>query len=271
MKTPLDKARALGLIKWPPYFAQLLAPGGRARRGRTTRLAEIKSEVLYHLAHVLPERPWEPLQEAIYLAFKTRKLVGDYAEFGVFSGRSTVRSHYYIKAALRGATRRIVAFDSFQGLPRLDAADQVRYSDYAEGSYACSEADYRSNVVKYGVPDDLVVTVPGWFADTCNAATAGRIGLDKIAVAHVDCDIYSATLTVLRFVGDLLEDGGIIVFDDWGSYRGHPELGQRGALAEWMRERPDLWITTERADASGSAFVSVHKKLSERERIDAQR
>src|SRR4051794_19357381 len=112
-KSPL---RALGLLKWPPYFPRLLAPGD-ARK--PTRLRDLKGSLLYHLSHVLPSRPWDPLQEAIYVAFGRRKLTGEYAEFGVFSGRSSVRAYYYMRAATGTDGKRIVAFDSFQGLPAL--------------------------------------------------------------------------------------------------------------------------------------------------------
>lgn len=262
--------RSLGLFRWPPYFPRLLSPGGAAKRDPRSMLKELKGSLLYHLAHVLPERPWEPLQEAIYVAFSRRKLAGEYAEFGVFSGRSSVRAYYYMHNALAGSPRRIVAFDSFQGLPPLSKEDRVRYQDFEAGAYACSEEDYRANLRALGVPDDSILTVPGWFSDTCNTETASRRGIGKIAVAHIDCDIYSATLTVLRFLADHMEDGGLIVFDDWGSYRGHPELGQRGALAQFQREHPELWLVPERADAGGSAFVSLHRKLGEAERVKAQ-
>lgn len=274
MKTPkslLQTVRSFGLIKWPPYFPQLLSAGDGRERQERRLLGDLKASALYHLGHVVPSRPSNPLQDAIQVGYRRRRLTGDYAEFGVFSGRSTIRAYYYMKAACHAGTEpRILAFDSFQGLPALENADQVRYTDFEAGSYACTEEQYRKNVTEHGVPADRIVAIPGWFADTCNDTTAARIGLGKIAIAHIDCDILSATLTVLRFLATHLEDGGLIVFDDWGSYRGHPELGQQGALARFRAERPDLHLTAERIDPGGSAFISLHRKLTaaERAKID---
>jgi hypothetical protein len=45
---------------------------------------------------------------------------------------------------------------------------------------------------------------------------------DKKAVAflHVDCDLYSATKTVLEQVAPLLVEGTVIVFDEYFNYPG---------------------------------------------------
>jgi len=262
----LKLARRIGLVKWPPYMGQLLPrPDGKSRRSPQARLQEAKGALFHELGHMIPARPTEPLLEAIYIAYKRRKLEGDYAEFGVFTGRSTVRAYHYLRGARGNVATRMFAFDSFEGLPKLADADAVRYSDFAEGEYACSEDDYVRTVTAHGVPRSWIHTVPGWFSATCNRETAARVGLGQIAVAHVDCDILSSTMDVLHLLGDVMEDGGIIVFDDYGSYRGHPQLGQRGALAQFERERPDLWITPVNVPGAGSASFSVHRRLSDAE------
>lgn len=267
---PFDWARRRGLVRWPPYMGRFVgnpggAPAGLFFERLRTELAEWKHALGYNLGHLLPQAGVFALEEAITAAYLRRGLGGDYAEFGVFSGRSMIRAWHYMQAVRPGGPGRMFAFDSFQGLPDLEAADRVRYADFAAGAYACSEEDFRRNLESFGIPRDKVVTVPGWFDDTCNPDTAARIGLGKLAVVHIDCDILSATLTVLRFVADHLEDGAIVVFDDYGSYRAHPQLGQRGALARWRAERPDLLVEPVRVEAAGSASFSVHRRLSDQE------
>jgi O-methyltransferase len=263
----LKLARRMGLVKWPPYMGQLLpAPTAGDRGSRSqAKVQRMKGALLHEVAHLIPGRPTEPLLEAIYVAYKRRGLTGDYAEFGVFTGRSTVRAYHYLRGARGETPTRMFAFDSFEGLPKLGAVDTVRYADFDAGTYSCTEDDYLQNVTSFGVPRGWIHTIPGWFSATCNEATAKRAGLGKIAVAHVDCDILSSTLDVLRFLGDAMEDGGIIVFDDYGSYRAHPQLGQRGALARFQSERPDLWITAVSGQGGASASFSVHRKLSDTE------
>jgi O-methyltransferase len=202
------------------------------------------------------------LEQAIELAC-FRKLNGDYAEFGVFTGRSIILAHYYFRE--RNGNPRLFAFDSFEGLPKLEAADIVRYRDYAEGTMCCSVEEFLDNCKQYNVPLDRVVPVKGWFNKVCNQETATRVGLDKIAVSLLDCDIQSSTLDALRFTGNHIEDGGVIIFDDWNDYRGHPQLGQRGAFAQWTSERPDLIITPVHEAPQGKASFSVHYRLTEEE------
>ena len=51
-------------------------------------------------------------------------------------------------------------------------------------------------------------------------------------------------MTALRFVGPLLTDGTVIVFDDWYCYRGNPGLGEQKAFNEWKTTMPE-WVFSE--------------------------
>ena len=35
----------------------------------------------------------------------------------------------------------------------------------------------------------------------------------------VDCDLYQSTVPVLAFLADLLQDGTVVLFDDWYCFR----------------------------------------------------
>ena len=86
--------------------------------------------------------------------------------------------------------------------------------------------------------------MPGWYTDTLTEATRTELLLEKVALVHIDCDLYESAKAALAFVGPLLEDGAIIVFDDWWLYRGRPEAGEQRAFAEWLAEHPQ-WRATE--------------------------
>lgn len=124
-------------------------------------------------------------------------------EFGVFSG-STLR----VIAQARGG-RGVYGFDSFQGLPEDWRAG------YTAGTF---DAD--------GLPDvpgaELVV---GLFADTLPGFLAEHDG--PVAFLHVDCDLYSSTVTVLEHVGPRLREGSVVVFDEYFNYPGWREHEHR--------------------------------------------
>ena len=68
--------------------------------------------------------------------------------------------------------------------------------------------------------------IKGWFDDTLNEETLRAHKMDKAVLIHVDVEYYESAKTVLEFVTPLLQNGTVIVFDDWYNYRGNPELGE---------------------------------------------
>jgi O-methyltransferase len=191
------------------------------------------------------------------------KIEGDYIEFGVYAGYSFINAYHILHDVFgehqklfawrteRDAVEiknvwekmRFFAFDSFQGLPALDRVDR-KGRDFAEGKYACTEDAFRENLYKAGVPLNRVVTVAGWFENTCTEETRRAHEMKKAAIVHVDCDLYASAKTALDFVKPLLVDGTIIIFDDWYTFRGNPNLGEQRAFHEWKATMKD-WTFTE--------------------------
>ena len=67
-----------------------------------------------------------------------------------------------------------------------------------------------------------------------------KLPLERAAVVSADCGLYGATSEVLRFVTDYVQDGTVLVFGDWFSFRGSPRRGQQRAFAEWLDANPDI-------------------------------
>jgi hypothetical protein len=145
---------------------------------------------------------------------------GSAVELGVFQGRTIRR----IAQALPG--REVFGFDSFEGLPE-------RWRDgFEAGAFA----------VRGGALPDVpagVTLFKGWFDATlppfaAEQASGGR----KIALLHVDCDIYSSTRTAFRVLEPLLQDGTVVVFDELIGYPGWQEHEWR-AFREFLA--PGAW------------------------------
>ena len=198
------------------------------------------------------------------------KVEGDYLEFGVFAGYSFSQSYHVVKSVFEthqklqaGRTEedaaeirtiwenmRFFAFDSFQGLPDPDGVDK-QGREFTKGKFACTENAFRDNLVKAGVPLSKVVTVPGWFENTCTEETIRKYGMKKASIIHTwmrksrhVSDLYLSAKTALDFVKPLLTDGTIIIFDDWYCFRGNPNRGEQRAFNEWKATMTD-WTFTE--------------------------
>ncbi len=163
-----------------------------------------------------------------------------------------IQGHILEFGTLRGYTARLMAtlmqqfrypgalylYDSFEGLPEITSpVDQASYEVrinkvWFQGSMALEEEmpDRIFRVLSKIVPPEQIHITKGFFEETL--ATALPAG--KAALIHVDCDMYTSTVTVLEQLlkQDLLQDGCVLLFDDYNCNRANPAMGERRAFAE---------------------------------------
>ena len=162
----------------------------------------------------------------IFKEIAERNLPGDYLEFGVYRGSSFVTA--YNEAQKHGLNyMRFFAFDSFRGLP-----DGELYN-WGQGFYACSDQRFLRIAGKAGVDLGRVHVVKGFYEDSLTDATKARCAIRRAAVVHLDCNLYSSTAQALAFITDMVDEGTVLVFDDWAAFRASDEHGQRRAFREW--------------------------------------
>jgi len=77
-----------------------------------------------------------------------------------------------------------------------------------------------------------VSLIKGFFEQTLPAFVAEHRG-QRVAFLHVDCDLYSATKTVFKYLEDLLQPGCVILFDEYFNYPGWQE-GEYKAFSEYV-------------------------------------
>jgi O-methyltransferase len=132
---------------------------------------------------------------------------GDVAEFGCFKGGSTAK----LSLAVAAVGKRLLVFDSFEGLPEpepWDAEHRIeRQRTFRAGEYAGTLDEVRANVERFGSPG-IVRFYPGWFSDTLRQLT------EPIAVAFVDVDLAASTSEVLSSAWPLVSPGGILFVHD---------------------------------------------------------
>jgi len=138
---------------------------------------------------------------------------GDFIETGVWRGGSAIFMRAVLKA--HGVTdRRVWAADSFEGLPPpnpesypVDAGDEHHTID----ALAVSLERVRSNFASYGLLDDQVRFLKGWFRDTLPTTSN-----ERWAVVRLDGDLYESTMQGLEHLYPRLSVGGYLIVDDYG-------------------------------------------------------
>ncbi|WP_241834476.1 TylF/MycF family methyltransferase [Pseudofrankia asymbiotica] len=138
---------------------------------------------------------------------------GDLVETGVWRGGTAI----FMRAILRayGVTDRLVwAADSFEGMPvsgpDSHPSDQQTPLHLANGVLAVSLDTVRANFEAYGLLDEQVRFLPGWFRDTLPTAP-----IERIAVLRLDGDLYESTMDALNSLYPKVSPGGFVIIDDY--------------------------------------------------------
>lgn len=137
---------------------------------------------------------------------------GDLIETGVWRGGACI----FMRAVLAAygiEDRKVFVADSFEGLPPPDPdkwpADRGD-THYRERFLAVSQTDVMNNFKKYGLLDEKVIFLKGYFADTLPAAP-----IEKLAILRLDGDMYGSTMEVLDNLYPKLSRGGFCIIDDY--------------------------------------------------------
>jgi O-methyltransferase len=139
---------------------------------------------------------------------------GDMLEAGVWRGGACILMRGVLEA-LGDRTRRVWVADSFEGLPKPDAE---RYpADAGDDLWSFKELaigveEVQANFARYGLLDDRVVFLKGWFEDTLPVAP-----IERLALLRVDGDLYSSTTQALEALYSKLSPGGYCIVDDYGA------------------------------------------------------
>lgn len=141
------------------------------------------------------------------------KIPGDIIETGVWRGGTSIYMRGVLKAY--GVTDRTVwCADSFQGLPPpspgVFPADRES-SLYTFDILAVSLEEVQRNFERYGMLDDQVRFLAGWFKDTLHKAP-----IEKLSILRLDGDLYESTIQAIDALYPLLSVGGYCIIDDYG-------------------------------------------------------
>jgi len=162
------------------------------------RLHAKKEAVEYVIANMPEAMVLADRDELMKFAFGQAPKEGLVVEFGVASGASLRR--------LAGLTpRQVHGFDSFGGLPEGWSGTKEKAGAFTQ----------RGRLPR--VPANATLH-PGWFNETLPGFVAANPG--PAAFIHVDCDIYSSTVTIFSALRERIGPGTVILFDEYFNYPG---------------------------------------------------
>jgi hypothetical protein len=140
---------------------------------------------------------------------------GDLIETGVWRGGACILMRAVL-AAYDISDRKVYVADSFEGLPKPDG----KYSEDAGDIHhtidilAVTQEQVEENFRRYGLLDEQVVFLKGWFADTLPTAPA-----ERYAVIRLDGDMYGSTMDAITNLYPRLSEGGYCIIDDYGGLK----------------------------------------------------
>lgn len=150
--------------------------------------------------------------EACLTQIVAEGIKGDVLQAGCWRGGSAVFLRGVLDV-LGESKRRLWVADSFSGLPAStcgpDIGHEMDASVYPVLSVSLDEVKEVFN--KYDLLTDGVEFLPGWFSESLRHLPAKRI-----ALLHIDADLYESTLDVLNMCYTNVVNGGFIVIDDYG-------------------------------------------------------
>lgn len=139
---------------------------------------------------------------------------GHFIETGVWRGGCCILMRGVL-AANAVDDRIVYVADSFEGLPPpnpqlfpIDAGD----THHTIPELAVSLDEVKANFARYGLLDEKVTFIKGFFSDTLPKIEAG-----PFALIRLDGDMYESTYVALQCLYPKLSVGGFVIIDDYGA------------------------------------------------------
>ena len=179
---------------------------------------------------------------------------GDILEFGVYTGRSLailqqLNDDYYKNENKVNSNckvnRLIYGFDSFEGLQNTDGHLRWKKNMF-KVNHSYHPTIKENELVTTKKVEDFFssmnlkkpIIMKGFFN------TLDLNCIEKVALCHIDCDLYESTKDALNLIKDKLVDGSIIAFDDWFNNKANPNKGEMKAYNEFLEENKHIHSTT---------------------------
>lgn len=172
----------------------------------------------------------------------TESVQGDLIETGVWRGGSCILMKGVLAAY--GVTDKTVwVADSFRGFPPADISKFPCDAIFTPGAFqrlAVSKEEVEKNFSLYGLLDEKVKFLEGWFKDTLLSPS-----ISSLSVLRLDGDMYESTIQSLNALYPKLSPNGFCIVDDFGAVE-----PCRAAVTDYLKSGKEN-VRVEKIDHTG--------------------
>lgn len=173
-----------------------------------------------------------PKMLAHYESYKSIiNLPGHIVECGVFKGASFIRFCTYREILESPYSRKIIGFDAFGKFPEQNNDNDQAFVERFEGLAGDGISVDELKAVFSHKGFNNYELIQGDITDTIPDYASNHPEL-KIALLHIDVDVYKPSVNILHQLFDRVVSGGLIAFDDFGMVD-----GETRAIDEFFSER----------------------------------
>lgn len=161
-------------------------------------------------------------------------LPGNIVELGVFKGNSLIQFATFRELLENEKSRKIIGFDMFGEFPITEKVESDKkfishWNNVFENHFLSDQEILDSLSLKnIGnvslVKGDILQTLPDYIKQYPH---------EKIALLHIDVDVYEPSKLALELLFDKVVPNGVIILDDYGTVE-----GETVAVDEFLKEHP---------------------------------
>jgi len=178
----------------------------------------------------------------------TNQIRGDYIEFGTYKGDTFIESwkqwcyfEKWIQNQLNSKEKwrrdtykdfseykpKFIGVDSFKGIPENDESDFY----FAQGDFSASKESVSQRCLDEGLTINQFQLTEGFYSELSE-----DLFKNKASIIHIDADIYQSAIEALRLSKSLIQQGTVILFDDYNCFSASNDNGERRAVIEFSKE-----------------------------------
>ena len=179
------------------------------------------------------------IKKALYITAHD-SVHGNYLEFGIFTGSSfnfAMKVNKKIEKLFGKMNCEFIGFDSFAGFGKIKKDDEN--PSFQDNIFSVDKEKVLRNIKKCSKGQKSKI-IEGFYKDTIENKTTLDLKINKSRVVLIDCDLKESTRLALEFIRPSIQEGTIILFDDYVFFKGNVDKGEYGAFNEFQKKYPEI-------------------------------
>lgn len=165
---------------------------------------------------------------------------GCYLEFGIFTGSSfnfALKVNKKIEKLFGKSDCEFIGFDSFKGFGKINEDD--KNPSFNDKMFSVNEKKVIKNIERSAKGQKMRI-IKGFYDSTIANKTTNDFNIGKARVVMIDCDLKESSRLALEFIKPSIQEGTIILFDDYNYFKGDKDKGEYGAFSDFKKKYPNI-------------------------------